>query len=110
MDFETLQIEDSENPESKKLLAYQYALVFVDKDNKILIEKRELAPNLNAGELCLDYLLEIEDQLFNHARRSKEMVLTTEDRKVIRKSTHCHICEVEFQAEDKRAYDHCHYR
>ena len=84
--------------------------MFVDKDNKILIEKRELAPNLNAGELCLDYLLEIEDQLFNHARRSKEMVLTTEDRKVIRKSTHCHICEVEFQAEDKRAYDHCHYR
>ena len=98
-----------DNPTSKKLMAYQYGLVFVDKENKVVYEKREHAPLGNAGELCLNTLLEIEDQLFNHARRSKEMILTNDDRKLMRKSTHCNICEIKFEDGDKKARDHCHY-
>ena len=109
LDFETVQVDDPENPSIKRLMAYQYALVFVDKENRIIFEDRKFAPNLNAGELCLDTLLDIEEQLFNHARRSMEMNLTTEDRKLIRKATHCHICEQKFKKDDSKANDHDHY-
>ena len=109
LDFETIQVDDPETPGIKKMAAYQYGLVFVDKENNIIFEKRESAPKGNAGDLCLETLLEIEDQLFNHARRKKEMVLTTEDRMKIRETKNCHICEEEFQKNDEKVNDHDHY-
>ena len=102
-------MDDPETPGIKKMAAYQYGLVFVDKENNIIFEKRELAPKGNAGDLRLETLLEIEDQLFNHARRKKEMVLTTEDRMKIRETKNCHICEEEFQKNDEKVNDHDHY-
>ena len=109
LDFETVQVDDPDNPKVKRMMAYQYSLVFVDKDNKIIFQETKFAPDGNAGDLCLETLLNIEEQLFNHARRSKEMVLTTADRRLIRQATHCHICEMEFQKDDEKTNDHDHY-
>ena len=44
-------------PEIKTLLAYQYSLVFVDKFNNLLFEKRGFSKEGKAGEMCLDTLL-----------------------------------------------------
>mgnify|MGYP001321404365 CR=1 FL=1 len=76
LDFETVQVDDPKNLEIKTLKAYQYSLVFVDKLNNLLFEKREFSEEGKAGDLCLDTLLEIENQLFSHARRTKKMKMT----------------------------------
>ena len=76
LDFETVQIDDPKNPEIKTLKAYHNSLVFVDKFDKLLFERRGFSKEGRAGEMCLDTLLEIEDQLFSHARRSKKMKMS----------------------------------
>ena len=109
LDFETVQIDDPENPEIKTLKAYQYSLVFVDKLNNLLFEKREFSEEGKAGDMCLDTLLEIENQLFSHARRTKEMKMTESDRIKAKKAKICHICEEEFEEGEEKFRDHCHY-
>ena len=109
LDFETVQIDDPENPEIKTLKAYQYSLVFVDKLNNLLFEKREFSEEGKAGDMCLDTLLEIENQLFSHARRTKEMKMTESDRIKAKKAKTCHICEEEFEEGEEKVRDHCHY-
>ena len=54
LDFETVQVDDPENPEIKILKAYQYSLVFVDKLNNLLFEKREFCKEGKSGDMCLD--------------------------------------------------------
>ncbi len=51
LDFETVQVDDKDNPEIKTLLAYQYSLVFVDKFNNLLFEKRGFSKEGKAGEM-----------------------------------------------------------
>ena len=109
LDFETVQIDDPENPEIKTLKAYQYSLVFTDKLNNLLFEKREFSEQGKAGDMCLDTLLEIEDQLFSHARRIKKMKMTESDCIKAKKAKTCHICEQEFQKGEEKVRDHCHY-
>jgi hypothetical protein len=109
LDFETVQIDDPKNPEIKTLKAYQYSLLFVDKFNDILFEKREFSKEGKAGEMCLDTLLEIEDQLFSHARRTKKMRMSESDMIKAKRAKTCHICEKEFQEDEKKVRDHCHY-
>ena len=86
LDFETVQVDDPQNPEIKTLKAYQYSLVFVDKLNNLLFEKREFSNEGKAGDMCLETLLEIENQIFSHARRTKKMNMSQDD--VIRKQKH----------------------
>ena len=62
LDFETVQINDEENPEVKTLRAYQYSLVFVDKFDNLIFEKREFSEEGKAGDMCLETLLQIEKQ------------------------------------------------
>ena len=76
LDFETVQVNDEKNPEVKTLKAYQYSLVFVDKLDNLIFEKREFSEEGKAGDMLLETLLQIEDRLFSHARRSKEMKMT----------------------------------
>ena len=109
LDFETVQVDDAENPEIKTLKAYQYTLVFVDKLNNLLFEKREFSDEGKAGDMLLDTLLEIESQLFSHARRSKEMKMTQSDRIKSKKAKTCHICEQDFLEGEEKIRDHCHY-
>lgn len=109
LDFETVQADDPKNPEVKNLLAYQYSLVFVDKFNNLLFEKREFSMEGKAGDLCLETLLKIEKKLFAHARRTKELKMTRSDKIKAKKAKKCHICEKEFQEDDERVRDHCHY-
>ena len=109
LDFETIQVDDEENPEIKTLKAYQYSLVFVDKLNNLLFEKREFSDEGKAGDMLLDTLLKIESRLFSHARRTKEMKMTQSDRIEAKKAKKCHICEEEFQEGEERVRDHCHY-
>ena len=109
LDFETVQVDDAENPEIKTLKAYQYSVVFVDKFNNLLFEKREFSEEGKAGDMLLDTLLEIESQLFSHARRTKEMKMTQSDRIKAKKAKTCHICEQDFQEGEERFRDHCHY-
>jgi hypothetical protein len=54
-------------------------------------------------------LLEIESQLFSHARRSKEMKMTQSDRIKSKKAKTCHICEQDFFEGEEKIRDHCHY-
>ena len=109
LDFETIQVDDAENPEIKTLKAYQYSLVFVDKLNNLLFEKREFSDEGKAGDMLLDTLLKIESQLFSHARRSKEMKMTQSDRIKSKKAKTCHICEQDFLEGEEKIRDHCHY-
>ena len=109
LDFETVQVDDKDNPEIKTLLAYQYSLVFVDKFNNLLFEKRGFSKEGKAGEMCLDTLLEIEDQLFSHARRTKKMKMSKSEAIIARGQKKCHICEKEFQQNEQKVRDHCHY-
>ena len=109
LDFETVQINDEENPEVKTLKAYQYSLVFVDKLDNLLFEKREFSEEGKAGDMLLETLLQIEDRLFSHARRSKEMKMTKSDWIESRKAKACHICEQDFQEGEEKVRDHCHY-
>ena len=109
LDFETVQIDDPENPEIKILKAYQYSLVFVDKFNKLLFERRGFSKEGRAGDMCLETLLEMEDQLFSHARRVKKMRMSKSDMIKAERAKTCHICEKEFQKYDEKVRDHCHY-
>ena len=109
LDFETVQVNDEENPEVKTLKAYQYSLVFVDKFDNLLFEKREFSEEGKAGDMCLETLLQIEQRLFSHARRSKEMKMTKSDWIESRKAKACHICEQDFQEGEEKVRDHCHY-
>ena len=109
LDFETVQINDEENPEVKTLRAYQYSLVFVDKFDNLIFEKREFSEEGKAGDLCLETLLKIEKQLLTHARRSKEMKMTTSDWIESKKAKTCHICEQDFQEGEEKVRDHDHY-
>ena len=109
LDFETVQVDVEEDPETKSLKAYQYSLVFVDKLNNLLFEKREFCAKGKAGDKLLDTLLEIESQLFSHARRTKEMKMTKSDWIRARKEEACHICEEKFQEGEEKVRDHCHY-
>ena len=63
--------------------------------NRLPKEIKEFKRELN--QLCIGMA---------HARRSKEMILTNDDRKLMRKSTHCNICEIKFEDGDKKARDH----
>ena len=109
LDFETVQVNDEENPEVKTLKAYQYSLVFVDKLDNLLFEKREFSEEGKAGDMCLETLLQIEQQLFSHARRSKEMKMTKSDWIESKKAKTCHICEQDFDEGEEKVRDHCHY-
>jgi len=109
LDFETVQVDDEENPDIKTLKAYQYSLVFVDKLNNLLFEKREFSEEGKAGDMCLETLLGLENQLFSHARRSKELKMTKSDWIKAKKAKTCHICEQDFQERDEKVRDHCHY-
>ena len=109
LDFETVQVDDAENPQIKTLKAYQYSLVFVDKLNNLLFEKREFSDEGRAGDMLLNTLLEIEGQLFSHARRTKEMKMTQSDRIKAKTAKTCHICEQDFQEGEEKVRDHCHY-
>ena len=109
LDFETVQVNDEENPEVKTLKAYQYSLVFVDKFDNLLFEKREFSEEGKAGDMCLETLLQIEQQLFSHARRSKEMKMTKSDWIESKKAKTCHICEQDFDEGEEKVRDHCHY-
>lgn len=109
LDFETVQVNDEENPEVKTLKAYQYSLVFVDKFDKLLFEKREFSEEGKAGDMCLETLLQIEQRLFSHARRSKEMKMTKSDWIKSREAKTCHICEQDFYESEEKVRDHCHY-
>ena len=109
LDFETVQINDEENPEVKTLKAYQYSLVFVDKHDNLLFEKREFSEEGKAGDMCLETLLKIEKQLFSHARRSEEMKMTQSDWIESKKAKKCHICEQDFQEGEEKVRDHDHY-
>ena len=109
LDFETVQINDEENPEVKTLKAYQYSLVFVDKLDNLLFEKREFSEEGKAGDMCLETLLKIEKQLFSHARRSEEMKMTQSDWIESKKAKKCHICEQDFQEGEEKVRDHDHY-
>ena len=109
LDFETVQVNDEENPEVKTLKAYQYSLVFVDKFDNLLFEKREFSEEGKAGDMCLETLLQIEQRLFSHARRSKEMKMTKSDWIESRKAKTCHICEQDFYEGEEKVRDHCHY-
>ena len=109
LDFETVQINDEENPEVKTLKAYQYSLVFVDKFDNLIFEKREFSEEGKAGDMCLETLLKIEKQLFSHARRSKEMKMTKSDWIESKKAKTCHICEQDFQEGEEKVRDHDHY-
>ena len=60
--------------------------MFVDKLNNLLFEKREFSNEGKAGDMCLETLLEIENQIFSHARRTKKMNMSQDD--VIRKQKH----------------------
>ena len=109
LDFETVQVNDEKNPEVKTLKAYQYSLVFVDKLDNLIFEKREFSEEGKAGDMLLETLLQIEDRLFSHARRSKEMKMTKNDWIESRKAKTCHICEKDFQDGEEKVRDHCHY-
>jgi len=109
LDFETVQVNDEENPEVKTLKAYQYSLVFVDKFDNLLFEKREFSEEGKAGDMCLETLLQIEQRLFSHARRSKEMKMTKSDWIKSREAETCHICEQDFYESEEKVRDHCHY-
>ena len=109
LDFETVQVDDPENPEIKILKAYQYSLVFVDKLNNLLFKKRGFSKEGKAGEMCLDTLLKIENQLFSHARRTKEMKMSKRDATKAKRAKTCHICEKGFLEDEKKVQDHCHY-
>ena len=109
LDFETVQVNDEENPEVKTLKAYQYSLVFVDKFDNLLFEKREFSEEGKAGDMCLETLLQIEQRLFSHARRSKEMKMTKSDWIKSREAKTCHICEQDFYESEEKVRDHCHY-
>ena len=109
LDFETVQVDDPENPEIKILKASQYSLVFVDKLNNLLFEKREFSKEGKAGEMFLDTLLEIENRLFSHARRTKKMKMSKRDTIKAKTAKTCHICEKEFLEDEKKVRDHCHY-
>ena len=109
LDFETVQVNDAEDPQIKTLKAYQYSLVFVDKLNNLLFEKREFSDEGRAGDMLLDTLLEIEGQLFSHVRRTKEMKMTQSDRIKAKTAKTCHICEQDFEEGEEKIRDHCHY-
>ena len=109
LDFETVQVDDPLNPEVKTLKAYQYSLIFVDKFNELLFEEREFSQEGKAGEMCLETLLKIEDQLFSHARRSKKMNMSKKAKKKAKKAKTCHICEKKFEEGEKKTFAHCHY-
>ena len=109
LDFETVQVNDEKNPEVKTLKAYQYSLVFVDKLDNLIFEKREFSEEGKAGDMLLETLLQIEDRLFSHAKRSKEMKMTKSDWIESRKAKTCHICEKDFQDGEEKVRDHCHY-
>ena len=109
LDFETVQIDDPKNPEIKTLKAYHNSLVFVDKFDKLLFERRGFSKEGRAGEMCLDTLLEIEDQLFSHARRRKKMKMSKSDVIKAKRAKTCHICEKEFLEDEKKVRNHCHY-
>ena len=108
-DFETVQIDDSKTTDVKTLKAYQYSLIFVDKFNKLLFEERKFCPQGRAGEKCLDTLLNIENKPFSHARRIKTMKMSKKDREVAKIAKKCHICEENFEENERRFRDHCHY-
>ena len=109
LDFETVQVNDAEDPQIKTLKAYQYSLVFVDKLNNLLFEKREFSDEGRAGDMLLDTLLEIEGQLFSHVRRTKVMKMTQSDRIKAKTAKTCHICEQDFEEGEEKIRDHCHY-
>ena len=109
LDFETVQVNDPDKPDVKTLKAYQYSLIFVDKFNKLIFEHRDFCPQGKAGELCLEKLLEIENQVFSHARRCKNMTFSRNDMRKAQLTNTCHICEKKFERGEKKVKDHCHY-
>ena len=91
------------------LMYYKCYFFTVDKNKNLIYEERKFDTELKAGEKAVESLLNIEEKLFNHARRSKEMQLTAKDIQTITQSDSCHICEQKFEKGQKRVRDHDHY-
>ena len=78
----------------------------VNKNLEIVHEERKWSNEGLAGDLALESLLNIEEKLFDYAKRKKPMVISQKDRSIIRNADRCHICEVQFQKNEKRCRDH----
>lgn len=81
----------------------------MDKNDKLLYEERVFNEDGLAGQILIDSLLKIEDQLQSLNKQEKPMRITPGDLDNMCKETHCHICEIEFNETDEISRDHCHY-
>ena len=91
-----------------------FSVVFVDIDGKLLYEKTFCGDN--AGEVFLSTLDEIEEKLLLSICKNKSPLdiksLSQEELERFNNATHCKICHVKFESNDRlkcKNLDHDHY-
>ena len=91
-----------------------FSLIFVDNDGKLIFEKTSCAKN--AGEGFFQTLDSIEERLLLSISKNKASLdiksLTSEELQRFNNATHCEICHIKFENDDRlrcKNLDHCHY-
>ena len=91
-----------------------FSLIFVDNDGKLIFEKTFCGKN--AGECFFQTLDSIEERLLLSISKNKASLdiksLTSEELQRFNSATHCEICHIKFENDDRlrcKNLDHCHY-
>ena len=70
-------------------------------------------PYLYRGEDCMDKFVEkineVREDIISRMKEVKEIIMTEKDKEDFENATTCFICGNDFQPEDKKVRDHCHF-
>ena len=91
-----------------------FSLIFVDMNGELIFEKCYCGDN--AGKVFFDTLDKIEEKLLLTICKNKSQIdirtLSLEDQQHFNNATHCNICHVKFENDDRlkmKNLDHDHY-
>ena len=78
-----------------------------DGDGRQVLDVIDYIGN-DAAERFLNDILDLEEKYIRYIREAKPMIISDEEQKMFEEATHCHICEKEILACQKKCRDHCH--
>ncbi len=97
--------ESSNTTDVQDHTAIAYSLIFVDQNDRLLFEKREICPDGDAGTCLVNILLDVEPELQKQLSKNEDMIASNEDLLFFEHYPTCVICEEEFEFLDFETHD-----
>lgn len=118
-DFESLtnkleNNDDTGHYQNHKACGFGYKIISCfDEMTKPVKNYRAKSENEDIGEIFIDKMLEVQEEIFDYIYnpkypKLKDIVMTPEEKKQFKEAKECYICNKPCDSSDKRR-DHCHY-